>query len=190
MLLTKNIFERAKSDRGGYSKRQVQLLGVPWPLTHGWKKNIINKDYDESVISAFINCRKSKEEHTLNVFGSSENINTTIAYPNKPTEFEIHAELYVFLKAMGYNVRGEINHTITTDIRQRCGYKKSRFDLVVFDDKNEAKIIIEVKDGPAHDVSSTRQYTKYSMHNLPLLYHFVDTTNDTTLKSVEEIMND
>ena len=56
-----------------------------------------------------------------------------IPYPTgRVAEFEIQAELYNKLKNEGYDVRGEVKA------------KKSRLDLVVFENK-KAKCIIEVK---------------------------------------------
>lgn len=50
VTLTKNHIEMAKSARGGFSKRQLALLGVSWPPKRGWKKKIIGKTIKKSSI--------------------------------------------------------------------------------------------------------------------------------------------
>lgn len=35
------LFEAGKSRRGGWSRKQVSLLGVPWPLKDGWKQRAL-----------------------------------------------------------------------------------------------------------------------------------------------------
>jgi hypothetical protein len=41
MRLTEQILMQGRSYRGGWSRRQTDLFGVPWPLKHGWKDRII-----------------------------------------------------------------------------------------------------------------------------------------------------
>lgn len=68
-----------------------------------------------------------------------------IEYPGLPSEFEIQAEVYSFLKLSGYDIRGEI-HVENPDPNERGG----RLDLVVFaklcGKDHRPVIAIEVKD--------------------------------------------
>lgn len=76
-----------------------------------------------------------------------------LGYPARVSEFEIHAYLYVKLKTMGYDVRGEV-----------CGHANHRFDLVIFGPEKNAKgrtrimpvRIIEVKRGRCTSKPTTR----------------------------------
>ena len=68
-----------------------------------------------------------------------------IEYPGLPSEFEVQAEVYSFLKSNGYDIRGEI-HVGNPDPHKRGG----RLDLVVFanlcGNDHRPVIAIEVKD--------------------------------------------
>lgn len=76
-----------------------------------------------------------------------------------PTEFEVQSFLHGELKAKGKIVRGELVHI------DKKTKEKSRFDLVVFNDNDEAELIIEVKAAPVKHkttLEDTRQYKKYT----------------------------
>ena len=67
-----------------------------------------------------------------------------IPYP-ETTEFEVQAEAYIYLKAAGYDVRGEI--TVKGNRSQRV--RGARFDLVIYDRRTkQALLIIEAKKNP------------------------------------------
>lgn len=90
-----------------------------------------------------------------------------ISYPKKETEFEVQAKLYCKLKKQGFNVRGNVKI-----------YGKCHLDLVVFDNDNTAKCIIEVKNWKLNSniekklmkPSRKAQKEKYLKYNLPLIY--------------------
>ena len=88
----------------------------------------------------------------------------------KVTEFELQAELYMYLKNKWLEVRWEIVDTyIKQETLNRKWYRQCRFDLVIFNNW-VWKVIIEVKK-PWKDINkNTRQNMKYKMYNLPLLY--------------------
>ena len=102
-----------------------------------------------------------------------------IPYPEKRTEFEVQSDMYQNLKSLGLNVRGEITESknISKLSNNKKGFKKCRFDIVVFNSENVAVLIIEVKRGVESNSNFTesRQYRKYKMYNLPLLYCWSDT---------------
>lgn len=37
-LITKELMKRLESESGGFSKEVLELLGIGWPPTQGWKK--------------------------------------------------------------------------------------------------------------------------------------------------------
>lgn len=39
--VTREFLNGGKSARGGWSRKQLALLGVPWPLVQGWKERVI-----------------------------------------------------------------------------------------------------------------------------------------------------
>lgn len=53
MILTQDIFEKGKSSKGGWNKKQYVLLGIQ-KLYNGWKLDIIGKDYPEETINQFL----------------------------------------------------------------------------------------------------------------------------------------
>ena len=102
-----------------------------------------------------------------------------ITKPIKQTEFELHAELYCYLKKNGLDVRGEVKSTYRN--------KKSRFDLVVFSGEN-AFCIIEVKDTPNKAVviggKKTKQRLKYEEYEIPVFYFTPEMTMESILDKV------
>lgn len=51
VALTHELIEAGRSDHGGWSREQAQLLGVGWPLLRGWKRGAVGRriaraDYD------------------------------------------------------------------------------------------------------------------------------------------------
>ena len=85
-----------------------------------------------------------------------------VPYPaenRRRSEFEIQAELYNQLQEEGLNVRGEVK-----------AYK-SRLDIVVFDDDNQAILIIETKSWSRKKKrTETKQLKKYKrLFDIPVL---------------------
>ena len=86
------------------------------------------------------------------------------------TEFEIQAYLYNELLKRGYEVRWEIVDTsISKELWNKKWFRQSRFDLVIFKEW-VAKIIIEVKKPWKKFTLNTRQYSKYKLYWLPIMY--------------------
>ena len=60
--LTENDIKNGESKNGGYSKQQLELVGVKWPPRKGCKKEIIGKTFDGEVINQFISL---KDQHLV-----------------------------------------------------------------------------------------------------------------------------
>jgi len=102
-----------------------------------------------------------------------------ILKPDKLSEFEMQATLWVELKRLGYDVRGEVPATWRGT--------KSHFDLVIFVG-GQGALIIEVKNSRADAIrhgKKTRQTAKYRDYGLPLVFY----TSATPLESVIEQIN-
>ena len=84
-----------------------------------------------------------------------------IEYPNFPTEFELHAQIFCFLRREGIDVRGEVKMPFGST--GRCS-----FDLVVFKNKI-ATSVIEVKK-TSHRRDGTRQNSRYRRFGVPVIY--------------------
>lgn len=90
-----------------------------------------------------------------------------ISYPVKHSEFEVHAELYDRLRALGYDARG--------CVPARCRDDKGRqprchLDLVVFRERQPV-VIIEVKNGNGTSfvMNDTQQARRYLKFGLPVI---------------------
>ncbi len=58
--LSNKLIEKGKSINGGYSKHQLELLGIDWPPKKGWKKQIIGKQIQKNILDKFI---ELKDKH-------------------------------------------------------------------------------------------------------------------------------
>lgn len=104
--------------------------------------------------------------------------NTSIPFPKRMNEFELHCNLYMKLKRIyerkGYRVRAEVSG--------KNGLKLSRFDIVIFFDKHPL-VIIEVKKNRAS--FSAKQLKEYSKYNVPLIY----CNNKSDIPNVMQALN-
>lgn len=58
--LTREILIAGKSDCGGWSKSQLELIGVKWPPTKGWMDQVIGKDFENSVLENFVKLKPGR----------------------------------------------------------------------------------------------------------------------------------
>jgi len=56
-LVTLDIIERAKSEKGGYTKKQLEIIGVEWPPHKGWKREFKHKQIiiSQEQLKEFLN---------------------------------------------------------------------------------------------------------------------------------------
>jgi len=119
-----------------------------------------------------------------------------IDYPKHSSEAEIQAELWKILKNIGYDVRLEVVHLREKNITNKLKRVKSRFDLVVFDNKKAVCIIEVKKDIPirnkqlkgAKHHQSYRQIEKYAKYEAELVFCIGERSINKTIEKVEEIM--
>jgi hypothetical protein len=57
MVLTKGRFSELKTERGGFTRETLRLLGVSWPPKRGWKKWLIGSEVDGD---AFLAAREAR----------------------------------------------------------------------------------------------------------------------------------
>jgi hypothetical protein len=55
--VTSELIEAGQSDRGGWTKAQLALLGVPWPPPSGWKAAVLGKAIPSSAADRFVQLR-------------------------------------------------------------------------------------------------------------------------------------
>ena len=54
MRLTEDIIEAGQSRNGGWSERQLALLGVAWPPGAGWKRDAIGREVPNPAVEEFL----------------------------------------------------------------------------------------------------------------------------------------
>ncbi len=52
--LSNELLELSKTKTGGYTKEQLNIIGVSWPPPKGWKKKITNTMLPYDIIDAFV----------------------------------------------------------------------------------------------------------------------------------------
>lgn len=57
MIITREFLLEGKSDRGGWSRRQVLEIGGSWPLRPGWLDRLVGRDVTELQARAFLAMR-------------------------------------------------------------------------------------------------------------------------------------
>jgi hypothetical protein len=55
--ITDELIEAGKSKRGGWSKAQLAILGVPWPPESGWKQKVRGRTISQSEAERFVTLR-------------------------------------------------------------------------------------------------------------------------------------
>lgn len=53
IAITQQILNAGKNQTGGWTRAQVEVLGVDWPFTSGWRKRIIGTEVSAEVIRKF-----------------------------------------------------------------------------------------------------------------------------------------
>lgn len=67
-ILTNEIFEQGRSKNGGFSKEQLSLFNVPYPLVRGWQRRIIGMEFTDYSIKRFIELKDSHiDKHNNNM---------------------------------------------------------------------------------------------------------------------------
>jgi hypothetical protein len=54
MIVTAEFIERGCSKRGGWTKEQLELLGVGWPPMKGWKAAAIGREISDADAYLFL----------------------------------------------------------------------------------------------------------------------------------------
>jgi len=54
MILTEEMIRAAASSKGGWTKRQLEILGVSWPPKRGWLRSVIGRDIETEVYQQFL----------------------------------------------------------------------------------------------------------------------------------------
>lgn len=56
-ILTERLITAGMTEAGAWTRRQLEILGVPWPPANGWKVNIIGKWMTQEAYEEFLVAR-------------------------------------------------------------------------------------------------------------------------------------
>lgn len=59
MRITKKWIDENTTRAGGYTRKMVSLLGVPWPLVVGWKERLVGREISDALAAEFCAVAKS-----------------------------------------------------------------------------------------------------------------------------------
>ena len=54
MKVTEEFIKKGKTLKGGYTKKQLEILGISWPPQKGWVKKVLNKEISVEEAEEFI----------------------------------------------------------------------------------------------------------------------------------------
>lgn len=74
MIMTNEIIVSGQSTRGGWSRKQFEVLGISYPPIKGWKWGIIDKDYPEETVKLFLQLKDQHLKKNKNVDNSENQI--------------------------------------------------------------------------------------------------------------------
>ena len=61
MKITATLIEAGKSIRGGWNRKQMDILGVDWPAREGWQRKVIGKEIHGDEAERFLHLRGTTE---------------------------------------------------------------------------------------------------------------------------------
>jgi sialic acid synthase SpsE len=59
IVLTKEMIDAAATSGCGFTKRQIEAVGVQWPPVKGWKKQLVGKLVTAKQYSTFSKCQET-----------------------------------------------------------------------------------------------------------------------------------
>jgi hypothetical protein len=64
MKITKDYLNTHKTARGGFTRKQFQILGINWQPKKGWERQIIGNELTIEEAEQFEKAKSSKVENT------------------------------------------------------------------------------------------------------------------------------
>lgn len=62
LTITNEFIESLKSDKGGFTRKQLEAIGVTWPPEKGWKGKVIGKEIERETAVWLSNRAKHRSE--------------------------------------------------------------------------------------------------------------------------------
>lgn len=70
VLISLEYLEKHRTKKGGYNKRQIESLGLTWPVEHGWREKLVGTILSAEKASQFeqakYRTRKPKQKANIN----------------------------------------------------------------------------------------------------------------------------
>jgi hypothetical protein len=70
--ITDAWIDRHRSDRGGWTRTQIEVLGESWPLKAGWRRRAVGRQITDEARAQFERALRSTQARraaTLDMFG-------------------------------------------------------------------------------------------------------------------------
>ena len=61
MKITATLIEAGESIRGGWNRKQMDILGIDWPAREGWQRKVIGKEIHGDEAERFLHLRGTTE---------------------------------------------------------------------------------------------------------------------------------
>lgn len=72
VVIDKTFIMRGRSRRGGWSREQIQLLGIPWPMQHGWIARATGKLISRAKADRFLALKDAHlDDETFHLTGDA-----------------------------------------------------------------------------------------------------------------------
>ncbi|NJK99581.1 MAG: ribonuclease HI [Spirulinaceae cyanobacterium RM2_2_10] len=87
VLISQALLAAGQSDRGSWSKRQLQLLGVSYPLQSGWRQKILGQEISEQAAQDFValkNQHLKPQDRQPQLVQTLPSVATTTPAPSQP----------------------------------------------------------------------------------------------------------
>lgn len=57
--ITAELIFEGQSERGGWSRAQVEALGIPWPLRPGWISRAVGNEVVDEAVQEFLSLKNA-----------------------------------------------------------------------------------------------------------------------------------
>lgn len=60
MIITNELINAAKTEKGGWTKAQLMVIGINWPPSKGWKETVLGLEISEEKARLFVELKNKK----------------------------------------------------------------------------------------------------------------------------------
>lgn len=117
-MITNEMIEAGKSEIGGWNRRQVEAIGMKWPLTQGWKFRIIGTTVERSKVAAFLSLKGATKRFRKICGQSLIKSDLPFSVATGETEKRVVDSFWRWLIAQPENVRRELQEPLIFMIRK------------------------------------------------------------------------